>query len=178
MTAKSIAFGLALAFAGVCGASASEALFTVVDVDVNGEVDNALSFELPQSPPTVDFGTFFIELNVPVVINAGSSLESIAFGSTFPLFDSPSFASTGVLDVGLFLLSGPPLYTGTTSNPTFQAGVYAGLPNAATGNIDTVRITIVPEPATWAMLLLGFVGLVLLRFRARGQHRTVCVQAN
>ena len=178
MTAKSIAFGLALAFAGVGGASASEALFNVVDVDVTGMVDNFLSFELPQSPPTVDFGAFFIVLNVPVHINAGSSVESIAFGPTFPLFDSPSFASTGVLDVGLFLLSGPPLYTGTTSNPTFQAGVYAGLPNAVTGNIDTVRITIVPEPASWAMLLLGFVGLGLLRFRAHGQHRTVCVQAN
>ena len=45
MTAKSIAFGLALAFAGVGGASASEALFNVVDVDVTGMVDNSLSFE-------------------------------------------------------------------------------------------------------------------------------------
>ena len=66
----------------------------------------------------------------------------------------------------------PPFFTGSTSSPTFLIGSYhlvlRGSPRDPPGYTMTIsEASPVPEPATWAMMLLGFasIGLVLRRNR-------------
>jgi hypothetical protein len=64
------------------------------------------------------------------------------------------------------------LYSGPENDPTFTPGVFL-LYNADTGNIDTLTVAwvlgspppAVPEPSTWAMMLLGFAGVGLSAYR-------------
>lgn len=57
-----------------------------------------------------------------------------------------------------------PLFTGSVTNPTLLTSGTFQLANLAGGGETTLTITAitasVPEPATWAMLILGFVGMV------------------
>ena len=72
---------------------------------------------------------------------------------------------------GLFSLLGGQLFSGTLDNPTFTPGVYNFTQDffygsaTATLTIAQLGVAGVPEPATWAMMLLGFgaVGTVLRR---------------
>jgi hypothetical protein len=46
---------------------------------------------------------------------------------------------------------------------------YPNLPEAGTGFIDSTTVTTpVPEPSTWAMMIIGFLGLGFLAYRRRG----------
>lgn len=64
------------------------------------------------------------------------------------------------MDFGLFSLEGDQLFSGTIENPTFTPGTYTFTNDFYYGAVNaTLTITAlpgVPEPATWAMMLLGF----------------------
>lgn len=73
---------------------------------------------------------------------------------------------------------GTQVFTGTTGNPTFLSGVFTmRRSNTSTSTpIGTLTIsqvvTAVPEPASWAFLLLGFAGIgSMLRHGAGRQAR-------
>jgi hypothetical protein len=93
----------------------------------------------------------------------------------------------------LFNFLGPQFYSGSENSPTFIPGVYKGLVNDFTGKTDTVTVKelpttvsnpppvtdppdppaiAVPEPSTWVMLLLGFVGLGYAGYR-KARTRTI-----
>jgi hypothetical protein len=50
---------------------------------------------------------------------------------------------------------------------------YPNAPEAGTGFIDSITVTTptpaVPEPSTWAMMILGFLGLGFLAYRRKGK---------
>ena len=70
---------------------------------------------------------------------------------------------------------GPTLFSGAPGNPTFNLGTF-NLFSIANGNSTltisrAVTVAAVPEPATWAMMLLGFGGIGVAMRRRR--HATL-----
>jgi PEP-CTERM motif-containing protein len=80
-----------------------------------------------------------------------------AFGSTLGLTPGPAYSTYSLLFTA----------TSTTGTITF-AGPYVG-GNAASA-IDNLSVATVPEPSTWAMMLLGFSGIGYLAYRRRNQR--------
>jgi PEP-CTERM motif len=74
------------------------------------------------------------------------------------LFDTPDL---------VYVVEGAQAYTGPESAPVFKTGVYQGFDYGAGAAAATVTISSVPEPSTWAMMLLGFGGLGFAGYRAR-----------
>lgn len=83
-------------------------------------------------------------------------------------FDSNDFIDGGFFidEVGLFG-TGPTLYTGPESAPIFRAGDFLVSTESLTGTAA------VPEPSTWAMMLIGFAGLGYASRRASRKSAAV-----
>jgi hypothetical protein len=163
MNIRVLAFGVALGLAAFSNARAQEILFRVSGA---GGGPSA-TFKLPQNPspdfvdPDVYFGFFSVQATID-----GS--PSNLFGLSF--FNSGD--GGGLADDSYYDLTGPQLYVGPESSPTFVPGVYV-MYNTLTLNADTLTLTIIPEPSTWAMILAGFssLGLVGVRRANRGASR-------
>lgn len=175
MRIQAFAMGLALASASVGGARAT----TDVRFTITGG-DRTATFELPLSPtPTFGVpGVFFTILSVSATIGGSpTTLSNVSFWD--------EALGGGFVADSLFNFSGQ-FYTGSESSPTFIPGVYKGLLNDFTRKTDTVTVTellpisdppdppalAVPELSTWAMLLLGFVGLGYAGYR-KARTRTL-----
>lgn len=143
--------------ASAAPASAGEILFQIVGTGLFP--DQSATFELPPSPvPDSNVaGQYFIVDSVPAKIgdNEQTNLGPMTF------YAAPH---GGLTAGGLYDLRGDQLYTGGESDPTFTPGVYT-LANSVSESIDFVTLTAVPESSTWAMLLMGFAGLGLGRYR-------------
>ena len=72
--------------------------------------------------------------------------------------------------------SSSPLFSGTANNPTFNTGTFT-LKNPFFGN-GTLTVSkaapAVPEPATWALLILGF-GAIGATMRSRSDRKSTTV---
>ena len=66
---------------------------------------------------------------------------------------------------------GPRIYTGTETNPIFSPGVFVL-------DSGTLTVTAVPEPSTWAMMLLGFAGLGFLGYRTSHKAASLDLDLN
>jgi len=166
MRIQACAIGLALVWATVGGARATEVLFTITGGDRTAMFELALN---PTPNPGGIPGAFFSILSVPAVIGGSSTtLTSLTFWD--------EALGGGLVAGNLYNFLGPQLYTGSESSPTFIPGVYKGLLNDFTRKTDTVTVTellpisdppplAAPELSTWAMLLLGFVGLGYAGYR-------------
>ncbi len=94
--------------------------------------------------------------------------SSITFGTG--AFGALSLSATGF---GFGSFSGPALFNGSTTSPIFNFGTFS-LGQVSTGagtgggrlTISALPMAAVPEPATWAMMLLGF-GMIGYRMRRR-----------
>jgi hypothetical protein len=118
------------------------------------------TFSLNGSPTPAATGTGFFTLqNVP-----GTSDGAATTFAQLSFFDAAH-------DGGYSLLGGPQLFTGTLASPTFTLGTFALSDDGFVSfkyNLSITDAASVPEPATWAMMLLGFAGIGLaLRRRTR-----------
>ncbi|MDN3275921.1 PEP-CTERM sorting domain-containing protein [Frankia sp. RB7] len=145
---------LKLVFAAVLGlfVSLSSAQASVVLTATPSSVS-------PGSPVTfsVDFGTLaFLSGSYLITDTAGDSYNGTFTGSV----GSP----VSSLTVPVTFSYTPGTYTVTF----FYGGSIAGspVPTYASGSASTV-VTAVPEPATWAMMMLGFLGVGLVSYRRR-----------
>ena len=64
--------------------------------------------------------------------------------------------------------SGPDLFSGLTSAPVFNTGTF-NLTSITSGSATVSISSAVPEPSTWAMLLIGFGGLGFMAYRRKEQ---------
>jgi hypothetical protein len=118
-------------------------------------------------------GTFFGSLSGPTSFGPGSTFFSATTG-TGDIFGVQGGSSLLFLPAGYMsgtLLSG----TASFNNQTFSSlgitpGTYLyafdGDVNAVTVQIGPV-VTAIPEPSTWAMMILGFCGLGFMAYRRK-----------
>ena len=103
-------------------------------------------------------------------LNGTDSVANISFGTGFLStlqVGSINFAGT---------FNGPDLFNGSRTNPVFNLGQFALTPgalNPAGGTLTVSQVAAVPEPATWAMLLIGFFGMGTFMRRTRPTRQQV-----
>jgi hypothetical protein len=166
MRIRAFAIGLALAWATIGGARATDVLFTITNT-TSGKT--FATFELPQNPMSLLNGVtgegvppvFFEIYSVPAVVNGvATTLTNLEFPVTGGFSDEQSF----YFSQGQF-------YTWSENSPTFRSNFSVKLQDGVFGGqTDTVTVMDppspgVPELSTWAMLLLGFVGLSYAGYR-------------
>lgn len=153
----------AVLLSGLVASPASAAFY---DFELTGT--NQASFQLNSSMPTrsSDYGflaqSFFDD--VSGTFSGAPGVADINFGTGL----AATFNLGGPYNVQLL---GPELFTGPSSDPTFNVGSF-DLRNAVFGINDVLTISAVaavPEPSTWAMMVLGFAGVGFLTFRRRNQ---------
>jgi hypothetical protein len=149
---------------GVAGAKADTVQFTVV-----GGGDT-ITFDLPETevvPTNQVFSNAFelkgIQLKDGSVGFTNQTLEFFQASNGTEIIDNPSMSLFfDNLNVG-----SNPYFIGSLADPTFVPGTYLG------ANGDKLTITditaAVPEPSTWAMMILGFVGLGFMAYRRKSQ---------
>jgi hypothetical protein len=164
-------FGLSIALAVMLFVSANAARADIVTFDVSGTFNTPGGISLTGTF-TADTGTGFV---------TGADLTVGGFAETFTEFFASPFFPDPILwmlgrdasnpDVGgeLFVnLSGG--FSGGTilSGSLLLCGLISCNPYASdlTGTF-TPQIAAVPEPSTWAMLLLGFAGIGFMAYRRK-----------
>lgn len=144
----------------VFGVEAARANVYTFTVDLKGGPD--FSFNLDKTPP--DFsnpGLSFGKYNVPTT----------SIGLMDIYFYAPAIGNGfSILQNGLSFLDSStdlPLYRGAEDKPEFLTGTFV-LKNIFGDVQGSVQITAaVPEASTWAMMILGFVGVAVLGYRRR-----------
>ncbi len=168
-------FRASIVVAGLSLAASAQAvplLFTL-------EGSRNASFQLDSNPTPTSFTS--LQTNFTSVAGTFGGVETTAslinFGRSDGIF---SAAALNILAPGLGFtqFSGPEIFTGTTASPIFSAGIF-NLNNPFFGGPATLTISAlpggggigagVPEPATWAMLVIGF-GMVGATVRRRNRH--------
>jgi hypothetical protein len=112
--------------------------------------------------------------NVSGIFGGISGLASISFGTN--LIADLNINGTAL---GFTQLSGngSDLFTGNPADPVFTLGSF-NLSNPFFGqnNVLTISaVAAVPEPSTWAMMILGFAGVGFLAYRRNGKRALATV---
>jgi hypothetical protein len=124
--------------------------------DPNFNVD--YTFNLSFTSPANQTDSVLFTLNVQQLTNAAGDL--VLNFTNAALNSALSFSLPGItVNDFKFTESGPGEFTGNTwSNPEFST---------STLNITADFTAAVPEPSTWAMMILGFAGVGFMAYRRR-----------
>lgn len=156
MSVKPMTLALAIGFASISFAQASTLKFSVVETwySTDQPVTDSYSFTLP-NPPDVQ----------AYVIDDYFQTDGYWF---FNDFNNGGFtnAPTGIY------YEGPQLYSGPENSPAFLFGTF-DLVGFYDPVFATVTITSVPEPSTWALMLVAFGGLGFAGYRRKLRRRHV-----
>lgn len=133
----------------------------------------SFSFVLDRNPAgvnTLDSDQFFIG----AVSNTFSATPfdvyffTAAFGGGITFADNTGFALSDTL--GFLAFTSLQLFNGTTSAPSFITGSF-DLTGFNSDSVPSATLVIsvaaVPEPSTWAMMILGFTGLGFMAYRRK-----------
>jgi hypothetical protein len=168
---RSIAIGsIGLAAAAWCAAARAETLtVTWTEPSLGISVSWEQSSTAPPFGPLGSTTGVFVDVPISDFTSTGTTVVgpytdivwvNINFGGLFNTPEQPT---------ATYIVNGPQAYSGDESAPTFLMGVYDGT-NLGTGAAAIVTISSgaspVPETSTWAMMLLGFVGLAFAGYRA------------
>jgi hypothetical protein len=112
--------------------------------------------------------------NVSGIFGGVAGLASISFGTN--LIADLNINGT---PLGFTQLSGngPDLFTGNPADPFFTLGSF-NLANPFFGQNDVLTISAVaavPEPSTWAMMILGFGGVGFMAYRRKAKRAVAAV---
>ncbi len=140
--------------------------------DFDGDDDRSFNFTLDDTRAPdggVSFGSatrveFDNVAGTFVGANGTDAFANVSFGTGF----LSTLQIGGINFSGTF--GGPDLFNGSRNNPQFNLGSFAltaGALNPAGGTLTISQATgAIPEPATWAMMLLGFFGMGLAMRRS------------
>ena len=103
-----------------------------------------------------------------------AGIADISFGTN--LVADLNILSSNLGQTQLSVLGGGDLFTGSASNPVFTTGTFSlsggFTAGAATLTITRAAVAAVPEPGTWAMMLVGF-GAMGVSLRRRRKPVTI-----
>ena len=130
-----------------------------------------LNTSTPSSFTTDGIGDQIFFNNIAGTFGGTAGTANISFGTNLVADLNIQSASLGFTQ-----LIGPvDLFTGPASNPTFNTGTFnlsgGFTAGAATLTITRAAVAAVPEPGTWAMMLIGF-GAMGVSLRRRRQTRS------
>jgi hypothetical protein len=121
---------------------------------------------------------FFLDTNTVPTVSLGSRSEfsnvSGTFGGVSEVASLIWFSSSGGLaitapELGLTQFISTIVFTGSPADPDFTIGSFT-LTNPVLRLADTLTISAVasvPEPSTWAMMVLGFMGVGFMAYRRK-----------
>lgn len=152
-------------------ASAAPLLFSFTGRTLTGPV--TASFQLDSNPtpsrindqPIISSGQIFFD-NVPGVFNGISqNASSISFGTGL----ASAFQISGTAN-SFAQFAGNPVFTGPLTAPVFSPGTFT-FTGFSSGTLTVSQVAAVPEPATWAMMIVG-IGAVGATMRRRAKVKT------
>ena len=151
------------------GLSALPAEAAIFDFVLSGS--RQASFEIssltvPTSSSSSIFGSQVSYSNIAGIFGNVAETGTIGFG-TGPIFADLNIGATGL---GFTQFAGPDLFTGDPAHPVFKTGTFV-LPSIVSGTSTLVisQVAAVPEPSTWAMLILGFCGIGVVAYRRKSK---------
>ena len=171
------------------GGIASPAMAEQLIVFAAGDFYSTWNFTPPVSPLTAPSGNWQFSFIIPDTINSNpttqiSGFEYLLNGAQVPLTPTSieffSFREDGLFDLnfanGLRLsLTGPEVLQGSTIRTLYFTGIQMRVDGLLASSGGSVGIaTYVPEPATWALLALGFAAMLPLArctSRSKGKCR-------
>lgn len=148
--------------AATAGAIAASNPASAAELMFNLSGPNTAVFNLDFDPVMPDGGTsssFFERIDFNNVAGVFNGTAATARNIRFDNRLGPALVINGS-PLGIASFQGDDLFTGTGANPVFKQGTFT-LTSATLGgsyqlSISPVLAGAVPEPATWALLLLGF----------------------
>jgi hypothetical protein len=114
--------------------------------------------------------------NVSGIFGGVSGLASISFGAGSTIVADLNINGTP-LGFTQLIGNGPDLFTGDPADPFFTLGTFK-LSNPFFGRNDVLTISAVaavPEPSTWAMMILGFAGVGFMAYRRKDKRALATV---
>lgn len=139
---------LVMAMAAPAALAAAPAEAAVFTFTLTGAYTANFDVDWDELASPADFDDYF-EVDATGTIGGRTGSHVVAF-------------NTAAFDGGLTLgdeftnLWGQQLFTGSTAAPTLRTGDFALLIDGEAGRTVSLNISAVPEPMTWAMMVLGF----------------------
>lgn len=161
------------AFALPASANAATLVF-----DFDGDDDRSFRFTLDDARSPDGGVTFGSSTRVEfdnvsgtfVGANGTDTFANVSFGTGF----LSTLQIGGINFSGTF--RGPDLFDGSRTSPQFNLGSFVLSPGSLTpagGTLTVSQVGAVPEPATWAIMILGFFGMGVALRRSKNVTRKV-----
>jgi hypothetical protein len=103
--------------------------------------------------------------NFTWAIQSTASNQGGGLAGTELLFTITS--TSGLISFGTTTSNSGPNGTANGGNDPIAVAFAASITNDGTGAVGATLVPVVPEPATWAMLILGFAGIGFMAYRRR-----------
>jgi hypothetical protein len=176
------AFTAALIFICANGSAHATTLLDLIDPPTQTDTQYSLAFNATATSTTISIGGYQapseeIAYNIGVFLNnAGADLLGSTWSFVPAASGSDSFAAGTLL---AFLGTTPGFYdtysqtfattVGSSYSLDFLFSNNTGIAAPSGLLVTTDAVTAVPEPSTWAMLLLGFAGLGFMAYRRKNK---------
>jgi len=164
-------FGSLVGAIAIAAAVISPASAAIYDFELTGSRNATFQIDTSATPTFASSSFIGSQISYDVTGLFGGVQETASAG--FGTFLAATL-NIGAAGLGFTQFAGPDLFNGDIVNPVFNLGTF-NLTSIASG-ASTITISqavaAVPELSTWAMMIMGFVGVGFMAYR-RKQSRPV-----